>query len=70
MLVIQDSGVVEVGDMARRFKLGSELMQGTISSRLGSSIQGRLESGILYTALYIAKIKSQVGNTVEPWIDV
>ena len=59
-IVPQDSGVVSLGDMARRFKLGSELMQATITARVGRAINGRLESGILYTPMYIARIKSQV----------
>ena len=60
MILSQESGVVSIGDMARRFKLGSELMQATITARLGSAINGRLESGILYTPMYLARIKSQV----------
>lgn len=58
--VKQDSGIVGVGDLARQFKLGAELMHSTIATRLGTAIDGRLESGILYTALHISKIKSQV----------
>ena len=46
--------------MARRFKLGSEVMQSVITARLNSAIRGRLESGILFTAMYISRIKSQV----------
>lgn len=52
--------MVVMGNMARRFKLGSELMLTTVSSRLGTTIHGRLDSGILYTAAYIARIKAQV----------
>jgi hypothetical protein len=54
--------VVVMGDMARRFKLGSELMHATVTARLGTSIHGRLDSGILYTAAYIARIKAQASQ--------
>ncbi len=49
-----------MGDMARRFKLGSELMQATITAQLGRAIHGSLEAGILHTSVYLARVKSQV----------
>lgn len=61
---MQESGVVVMGDMARRFKLGSELMHATVTARLGTTIHGRLDSGILYTAAYIARIKAQASRLV------
>lgn len=54
--------MVALGDMARRFKLSSELMQTTISARLGKAIPGHLEAGVLYTAVYLARIKAQVNS--------
>lgn len=59
-LRLQDSGIVAIGDMARRFRLGSELMQSIIVARLESVIGGRMESGILFTSMYITRVKSQV----------
>ena len=53
--------MVAMSDMAHRFKLGSELLLSAITARLGTIVHGRLESGILYTAAYIARIKAQVG---------
>ena len=67
VILLQDTGVVLMGDMARRFKLGSELMQATITARLGGAINGRLESGILYTPMYIERVKSQVGFLRLRW---
>ena len=52
-----------IGDLARRFKLGAELMHETIAARAGSLMGCHLESGILYTAMHIAKVKSQVETT-------
>ena len=58
--------MVAMSDMARRFKLGSELLLSAITARLGTIVHGRLESGILYTAAYIARIKAQVGLLKPP----
>lgn len=57
---MQESGVVSIGDLARQFALGGDLVLSVISARMGSLIQGRLEAGLIFTPAYIARIKAQV----------
>lgn len=57
---LQETGMVSLVDLARRFKLGSDLMQSTILSHLGKEIKGQFEAGILTTDVYHARIKAQV----------
>ena len=57
---LQESGMLTLVDLARRFKLGSEMMQEVIHSHLGKEINGQFESGILTTDAYHARIKAQV----------
>ena len=57
---LQESGMLTLVDLARKFKLGSELMQQVIQSHLGKEITGHLESSILTTSIFQARIKAQV----------
>ena len=52
--------MLSLGDIAKRFKLSADLVQSTINAHLNSQIEGRIESGILYTESYIRLIKAQV----------
>ena len=58
--LLQESGMISMVDLARRFKLGSELMQSVIQSHLGQDIKGQLDSGILTTDTYNERVKAQV----------
>lgn len=50
-----------VGDLARRFGLGAEMIGGALSERLASGgIRGRMEAGVIYTQAYLARIKAQL----------
>ena len=45
-------------------------MLSMVGPRMGSSIQGRLEAGLLFTPAYVARVKAQVTalRTAEPRI--
>ncbi len=48
-----------MGELARRYALGAELLQASVTPRVGPVIRGRLEGGLLFTAAYISRIKAQ-----------
>lgn len=55
---LQDAGMVAIGDLARRYALGVELLTGAVQVRMGQKmISGRLEGGVVYTDAYLARIK-------------
>lgn len=50
-----------VGDLARRFGLGAEMIGGLLSERVASGlIGGRMEAGVIYTQAYLTRIKAQL----------
>jgi len=57
--VRQEAGVVAMGELARQYALGAELLQAAVGPRMGGAIRGRLEGGLLYTAAYLARVKAQ-----------
>ncbi len=60
MLAPQESGVVAISNLARQFQLAGDLVLSIITPRMGTLVQGRLESGLIFTPAYIARIKAQV----------
>lgn len=57
---LQESGVVSISNLARQFALAGDLLLSVITPRMGTLVQGRLESGLIFTPAYIARIKAQV----------
>ena len=49
-----------VGDLARRFGLGAEMISSLLLERVGGVIRGRMESGVIYTQAYLTRIKAQL----------
>lgn len=50
-----------VGDLARRFGLGAEMISSVLCQRLASGlVRGKMEAGVIYTAAYLARIKAQL----------
>lgn len=50
-----------MGELARRFSLGAEMINGVLVERVASgAIRGRLEAGVIYTQGYLARIKAQL----------
>ncbi|KAG7667706.1 hypothetical protein Ndes2526B_g01898 [Nannochloris sp. 'desiccata'] len=62
---LQNNGVVVIGDLARRSGLGMEMLQGILKERIGKTILGRQEGGVLYTDAYLARIKAQLRGALR-----
>lgn len=62
---LEVSGQMSVGELARRFSVGAELITNVLSARLGTSIHGKLEGGQLYTPAFVARIRSTVRGAVR-----
>ena len=52
--------MVHMASLAQRFSLAGDLLQSVIEPRIGHSIKGRLQAGLLFTPAYISRIKAQV----------
>ena len=52
--------MVHLASLAQRFSLAGDLLHSVIEPRIGYSIQGRLQAGLLFTPAYISRIKAQV----------
>ncbi|KAK9802703.1 hypothetical protein WJX73_008997 [Symbiochloris irregularis] len=63
--LLQESGVVAIGELAQLYKLSTELMQGLVEEKLGSLIQGRLHSGIIFTEAYVGRVKCQLRGALR-----
>ncbi|KAL2609118.1 hypothetical protein R1flu_027691 [Riccia fluitans] len=62
---LQESGQVVVGELAKRFNVGSELLTRVLESRIGKLIQGKLEAGQLYTPAHVSRIRAVVRGAVR-----
>lgn len=62
---LQGSGVVAIGDLARRTGLGVEMLQGALRERLGKIVYGRLEGGVIYTENYLTRVKAQLRGALR-----
>ena len=52
--------MVHMAALAQQFGLAGDLLQSVIEPRIGQSIKGRLQAGLLFTPAYISRIKAQV----------
>lgn len=62
---LQNDGVVVIGDLARRSGLGMDMLQSVLKERMGKTIHGRQEGGVLYTDAYLARIKAQLRGALR-----
>ncbi|EFN57486.1 hypothetical protein CHLNCDRAFT_143015 [Chlorella variabilis] len=62
---LQEAGVVSVGDLARRFGLGAEMIGGVLGERVGTRIHGRMDAGVIYTQAYLTRIKAQLRGALR-----
>ncbi|KAG0582022.1 hypothetical protein KC19_3G027100 [Ceratodon purpureus] len=62
---LEVAGQISVGELARRFTVGAELITNVLSARLGTSIHGKLEGGQLYTPAFVARIRATVRGAVR-----
>lgn len=62
---LQESGVLSMADLAVTYSLNTELLRSTVSSRMGSTISGKLDAGLLYTPAYVRNIKAQLRGALR-----
>ncbi|GAQ86755.1 E3 UFM1-protein ligase 1 homolog [Klebsormidium nitens] len=62
---LQETGQVSIGELARQFNVGVELLTGAITARLDTKIHGKLDSGMLYTPAHVARIKAMVRGAMR-----
>jgi len=53
--ILQEAGSLRLVELASRFNLSTQFLTTGLTSRVGSIVQGRMESGILYTNTYIER---------------
>ena len=57
---MQECGVVHMAALAQQFGLAGDLLQSVLEPRIGTTIEGRLQAGLLFTPAYISRINAQV----------
>ena len=62
---LRESGVVAVGDLARRHGLSADLMSRALEERVGRVVEGRMEGGLLYTPGYVARLTAQLRGAMR-----
>ncbi|GBG79287.1 hypothetical protein CBR_g29437 [Chara braunii] len=62
---LQQTGQASISELAKRFNVGAEILTTVISSRLGSSVKGKLEGGNLYTPAYVARVKAMMRGALR-----
>lgn len=62
---LEVAGQMSLGELARRFAVGAELITNVLSARLGTSVHGKLEGGQLYTPAFVARIRATVRGAVR-----
>lgn len=53
------------GDLAVQYSLSSEMILSIISPRLDSVIKGHLQGGMIYTSMYIHRLKAQLRGALR-----
>ena len=62
---LRESGVVAVGNLARRHGLSADLMSKALEERVGRVVEGRMEGGLLYTPGYVARLTAQLRGAMR-----
>lgn len=57
--------MVAVGDLARKCGLGVEMLQNALQSRIGTTVHGKLDGGIVYTPSFLSRIKAQLRGALR-----
>ncbi|PKA46264.1 E3 UFM1-protein ligase 1 like [Apostasia shenzhenica] len=57
---LQECGQISLAELAAQLHVGSELLVSVLDCRLGTTIQGQLETGQLYTPAYVSRINAMV----------
>jgi hypothetical protein len=62
---LRAAGSASLGDLARRYGLSVELITSALVARLGTLVQGRLESGLLYTDAHVTRLAAQLRGALR-----
>jgi hypothetical protein len=62
---LRQAGSVSLADLSRRHSLPAEQLAAALRARLGGAVQGRLESGLLYTDAYLARLAAQLRGALR-----
>jgi hypothetical protein len=62
---LRSAGSVSLADLARRHGLSAERITAALAARLGSSVHGRLESGLLYTDAHVARLAAALRGALR-----
>ena len=57
---LQQKGQVTTGELAKAYDLSPQLITSTLEARVGSAIDGALQSGLVYTPAYVARVRATV----------
>ena len=58
--VVQEIGVLSIGDLAGRFKLPVDYLQAIILPQVGQAFPGRVHGQLIFTDAFIARVQAQV----------
>ena len=62
---LQEEGEVKVIDLSKRFNLNPDILQTVIERKVGKTIHGQLERGVLYTDLFVQRHNAQVRGALS-----
>jgi len=62
---LQEEGEVNVIDLSKRFNLNPDILQTVIERKIGKTIHGQLEKGVLYTDLFVQRHNAQVRGALS-----
>ncbi|QDZ23030.1 E3 UFM1-protein ligase [Chloropicon primus] len=62
---LQQRGKVTIGEVAKTYDLSADLVTRTVESKIGSVIDGQIQSGLVYTPVYIARVRAIVRGVLR-----
>ncbi len=57
---LQQKGQLTIGEAAKTYDLSADLITKTVESKIASVIEGEIQSGLVYTPVYIARVRAIV----------
>lgn len=57
---LQTTGELRIAELAIRFSLDGEVIEGLINKKLGSIIHGQIKGGTLYTNAAVSRIQARI----------
>lgn len=63
--LLAEGGIATIGDLARQFSLGADILTTFLRPRLSTIINGQMDGGVLYTDGYINRLRAQVRGALR-----